>query len=116
MDLSNSGIKIDKLNDTNFHMWKQRIQLFLALKESDDYIIDDPPDSDSDEYRKLSGRPRFARLALRPYALAPRSLNYTLFLPGDSLFLSVSFSGVPSAFISAAFISQQLLYTTSSPS
>ena len=35
--------KIEKLNDSNFHAWKQKIVLLLALKDLDDFIEDDPP-------------------------------------------------------------------------
>lgn len=34
------GIKNDKLNETNFHEWRQRIQMVLALRESD-YMLDE---------------------------------------------------------------------------
>ena len=47
---TNSGIRIDKLRDDNFHTWKTRIQLVLSLKEVDGYISDDPPDRESDSY------------------------------------------------------------------
>ncbi len=35
--------KIDKLNTTNFHAWKQKIKHLLALKDLVDFIIDDIP-------------------------------------------------------------------------
>ena len=47
---NNSGIRIDKLREDNFHTWKTRIQLVLSLKEVDSYISDDPPDRESDSY------------------------------------------------------------------
>ena len=42
-DMGSSSTKIEKLNDSNYHFWKQKIVLFLALKELDDLIEDDPP-------------------------------------------------------------------------
>ena len=50
MDSIASGIKIDKLNDSNFHAWKQKIQLLLSLRELDRFVEEDPPARDSDEY------------------------------------------------------------------
>ena len=38
-----SATKIEKLTDSNFHFWKQKIVLLLALKDLDDFIEDDPP-------------------------------------------------------------------------
>lgn len=32
------GIKIDKLNESNFHEWRQRIQMVLALRDMDDML------------------------------------------------------------------------------
>ncbi len=46
------GIKLEKLNNTNFHAWKQKIQLVLSLRELDDFIDDDPPAMDADNYRE----------------------------------------------------------------
>ena len=44
-------MKIEKLNDTNFHAWKRKIQLVLALRDLDQYIDEDRPD---DETRQSS--------------------------------------------------------------
>ena len=54
---SNSGIRIEKLREDNFHTWKTRIQLVLSLKEVDNFVTDDPPKNESDstaysEWRK----------------------------------------------------------------
>jgi len=32
------GTKIEKLNDSNYHAWKQKVLLLLALKDLDQYI------------------------------------------------------------------------------
>ena len=42
-DLGSSATKIEKLNDSNFHFWKQKIVLLLALKDLDDLIEKDAP-------------------------------------------------------------------------
>lgn len=47
---SHSSIRIEKLQDDNLHTWKTRMQLVLALKEADFYLVDDPPASDSPSY------------------------------------------------------------------
>ena len=47
---SSTSIRIDKLREDNFHTWKTRIQLVMSLKEVDNYITDDPPARESDNY------------------------------------------------------------------
>lgn len=47
---SNSSIRIEKLHNDNFHTWKTRIQLFLALKEAHFYLFYDLPASNSPSY------------------------------------------------------------------
>ena len=50
---SSSGTRLnglDKLRGDNFHTWKARIQLVLALKEMDNHLTVYPPDSISDSY------------------------------------------------------------------
>lgn len=37
------GVKIDKLRGENFHVWKQKIQLLLALKGLDEHLESTPP-------------------------------------------------------------------------
>ncbi|CDF39993.1 unnamed protein product [Chondrus crispus] len=34
------SIRIDKLTDSNFYVWKQKIQLLLALRDVDQYIVE----------------------------------------------------------------------------
>ncbi len=51
MDVT-GGIKLKKLNNTNFHAWKQKIQLVLSLRELDNFINDDPSAMDADNYRE----------------------------------------------------------------
>ncbi len=43
MESDMSGFKIEKLSDSNYHAWKQKILHFLALKDLEDLIEDDPP-------------------------------------------------------------------------
>ena len=52
MDLG-QGIKytIDKLDASNFHVWKRKITLMLSLKDLDYVLTSDIPDENSDEYK-----------------------------------------------------------------
>ena len=50
MDLSQSTLRIEKLTDSNYHTWKTRIQLVLALKDVDKYLLEDSPSTDSPEH------------------------------------------------------------------
>jgi len=45
-------IKIDKLKETNFHEWRQRIKMVLALRDLDDMLDEDGKPAD-DEGREL---------------------------------------------------------------
>jgi len=47
------GIKIDKLTGTNFHEWRQRIKIVLALRDVDDMLEEDGKPTDA-EYRELA--------------------------------------------------------------
>ena len=49
MDETSSTVKIEKLNDTNFHAWKRKIQLVLALRDLDQYIDDERPTTESEQ-------------------------------------------------------------------
>lgn len=51
MDDRGSLVKIDKLTDTNFYVWKQKIQLLLALRDLDEYIDCDTPAETSENYK-----------------------------------------------------------------
>ena len=33
-----SGVKIEKLGEDNFHVWKQKVELLLALKDLDEHL------------------------------------------------------------------------------
>ena len=46
-----SGIKIDKLTETNFHEWRRRMKMVLALRDLDDLLDEDgmPVDADARE-------------------------------------------------------------------
>ena len=53
MDLNKSTVNIEKLSDNNFHIWKKRIQFVLSYRELDDYIDEDPPERDTEDYPAL---------------------------------------------------------------
>jgi hypothetical protein len=40
---SSGGCKVDKLNDNNYHTWKQKIELLLAFRDLDDVVFEAPP-------------------------------------------------------------------------
>ncbi len=42
-----SSTKIDKLNHSNYHFWKIRIEHILALKDLENFLIDDPPSGEN---------------------------------------------------------------------
>jgi len=42
-EMGSSATRIEKLTDSNFHAWKQKIVLILALKDLDEFIEEDPP-------------------------------------------------------------------------
>ena len=52
MDLDSLSSKIDKLNATNFHAWKQKIKHLLALKDLSEFIDPDASFDDTTEWRK----------------------------------------------------------------
>ncbi len=43
IESSSSSSKIDKLNHSNYHFWKIRIQHVLTLKDLEDFLEEDPP-------------------------------------------------------------------------
>jgi len=47
------GIKIDKLTETNFHEWRQRIKMVLTLRDLDDMLDEDGKPTDA-ETRELA--------------------------------------------------------------
>eukprot|EP00171_Calliarthron_tuberculosum_P000924 IDg924t1 len=51
MESENNTFKIPKLRNDNFHSWKYRVELVLSIRDIIQYIQDDPPLPDSDEYR-----------------------------------------------------------------
>lgn len=55
MDSESGSIKIEKLNDTNFHIWKVKIRMLLSIRELDQYLDDIQPPAVSDPiYKKWS--------------------------------------------------------------
>ena len=47
MDLNESSTKIDKLTYDNYYVWKQKIELVLALKDLDDHIGSERPEDEA---------------------------------------------------------------------
>ena len=43
------GIKIDKLTETNFHKWRQRIKMVLALRDLDYMLDEDGKPTDAED-------------------------------------------------------------------
>jgi Domain of unknown function (DUF4219) len=41
---TSGGFKIDKLNDTNYHTWKLKIELLLALRDLWEVVFETPPE------------------------------------------------------------------------
>ncbi len=63
--LSSSGIRLEMLSDSNFHSWKQKIELVLGHGEVDDMI--DPilcpaRPEDSDELQKWNRKDKTVRM------------------------------------------------------
>ena len=61
MDGSSRMFNIDKLSDSNFHVWKQKVHLILAFKELEDNIADPPAgpqDGDSEKWSKDDAKTR----------------------------------------------------------
>ena len=48
-DSSSSSVRIEKLNDSNYHAWKRKIQLVLALRDLDEYIDSDRPAGEKEQ-------------------------------------------------------------------
>ena len=49
MDSESFSSKIEKLSETNFHAWKQKIKHLLALKDLSEFIEESSPSDDSDK-------------------------------------------------------------------
>ena len=60
MDSDSVSTKIDKLNNNNYHAWKQKIMHLLALKDLDDFIYSDPPAQDSSQFISWTKKDRKA--------------------------------------------------------
>jgi len=50
MEDTGGSTKIEKLNDTNYHAWKQKILLLLILKDLDAYIVQEAPPKDDGRF------------------------------------------------------------------
>lgn len=44
MDLTSGSMKLEKLNENNYHAWKQKIMYLLAFKDLEGHILEDPPE------------------------------------------------------------------------
>ena len=53
-----------KLNDSNFHAWKQKIQLLLASKDLDEIIEDDEPDLNELEFKTWQRKDKKAQACI----------------------------------------------------
>lgn len=62
-DFSGSSTTTEKLNDSSFHAWKQKIVLILAIKDLDDFI-EDGPSTDKSELAKWVKYNRKARAVI----------------------------------------------------
>lgn len=51
MEAKNSSVQIPKLSDTNFHTWRQRVKFVLAIKELEEYLVNDPPERTDAAYQ-----------------------------------------------------------------
>ena len=52
-DQGGGSVRIEKLTDTNFYIWKQKIQLLLALKDVDHHVFEtEPPGLPESDERK----------------------------------------------------------------
>lgn len=47
-----SGLKIEKLNENSFHVWKQKVEFLLAFCELDDAVLNSISANDKDEKRE----------------------------------------------------------------
>lgn len=60
--LTSSGIKVEKLNENNFHIWKQKINLVLMYRDVDHVVkTQDVPEQGSEEFHKWNQCDRTAR-------------------------------------------------------
>ena len=50
MEDTGGSTKIERLNDTNYHAWKQKILLLLILKDLDAYIVQEAPPKDDGRF------------------------------------------------------------------
>ncbi len=65
--LTSAGIRIEKLNEINFHSWKQKIEPFLGHREVDDMIdtiLCPPRPTDLEELEKWVRKDKTARMTI----------------------------------------------------
>ncbi len=65
MDAASCMMKVGNLDATNYFSWKEKIQLVLSLRELDDFIEQEPPEEDADDYRDWNHRPLAVQRAPR---------------------------------------------------
>ena len=53
-DQGGGSVRIEKLTDSNFYVWKQKIQILLALKDVSEHVTEreDPGVPNSDEHKQ----------------------------------------------------------------
>eukprot|EP00171_Calliarthron_tuberculosum_P000991 IDg991t1 len=65
---SSAGIRMEKLNDSNFHSWKQKIELVLGHREVEQMIdrrlCPDKPPEDTEEVLKWLRKDKTARMTI----------------------------------------------------
>lgn len=49
MEENRSALRTEKLSNSNYHAWKQKILLILILKDLDHYLTEDPPGKEGDQ-------------------------------------------------------------------
>lgn len=52
MDWNGGMIVAEKLTESNFHTWKQKVELVLSFRELEDQIIKTPAPTDSEKLVK----------------------------------------------------------------
>ena len=72
---SSSAMKIEKLSESNFYSWRQKIQHILALKDLDDLIDDDPSARPSVETSSIENINAWTRRDKKAKAIIGLSLS-----------------------------------------
>ena len=66
--ITSAGVRMEKLNDNNFHSWKQKIELVLGHREVDEMIdhqlCPNKPDEGTEELQKWLRKDKTARMTI----------------------------------------------------